>query len=156
MPDTIYDLTDSFAVNSDNSFTINQTSYLISIITAVSFQKHGTLRFKFLVDLDLNEDSIYLQQTKIDVFLTQFYLTGKVGLNSTNIFYDSDKVSLTLTSVTNSILSFALKLDSLASNFSSIKLPIGTYFFDAKTTIYGIEYKANGNVLLSSNLYFRY
>ena len=58
VPDTIYDLTDSFAVNSDNSFTINQTSYLISIITAVSFQKHGTLRFKFLVDLDLNEDSI--------------------------------------------------------------------------------------------------
>ena len=149
VPEKIFDLTlDTFVLNEENNLISVKNSY--NIQNAISnLQKHGAIRFNFLVDLELDKGSIYYQAHFINVYLTQFTISGQI-LKESMTQMDLTQVKVTFLSITNNLL-FQVKPDS-DGRFKSTELPIGTYYFEASyMTSKNEKFMSKGNVLLSAN-----
>ncbi len=153
-PENIYELKTIFQINSDKTYlSIANSSQLTSLVN--SLPKHGAIEFMFYVDLNLADDSIYLQTFSIDFYLTQFKINGTVQLSSSyssSLFDDASITQFKLKSLTNPTLIFNIDVNK-TGEFLTTQLPIGTYYFEASAFITNQYFKANGNILLSNNLF---
>ena len=153
-PENIYELKTIFQLNSNKTvLSIVNSSQLANLVN--SLPKHGALEFMFYVDLNLGDDSIYLETFSIDFYLTQFKINGTVHLSSSYSSSPFDDASITqfkLKSLTNPTLTFNIDVNK-TGEFLTNQLPIGTYYFEASAFITNQYFKANGNILLSNNLF---
>jgi hypothetical protein len=153
-PENIFELKTLFQLNSDKTvLSIANSSQLASLVN--SMPKHGAIEFMFYVDLNLGDDSIYLETFSIDFYLTQFKINGTVHLSSSYSSSPFDDASITqfkLKSLTNPTLTFNIDVNK-TGEFLTNQLPIGTYYFEASAFITNQYFKANGNILLSNNLF---